>query len=39
MKRRGFLIALLCALCLAVLPGCSNDELTVGGENGPVSHN
>ena len=24
MKRRGFLIALLCAVCLAVLPSCSN---------------
>ncbi len=39
MKRREFLLALLCAVCLAVLPGCSDDELTVGGENGPVSHN
>ena len=39
MTRREALIALLCAVCLAVLPGCSDDELTVGGENGPVSHN
>ena len=39
MTRREALIALLCALCLVALPGCSNDELTVGGENGPVSHN
>ena len=39
MTRREALIALLCAICLAVLPGCSDDELTVGGENGPVSHN
>ena len=39
MTRREALIALLCAVCLVVLPGCSNDELTVGGENGPVSHN
>lgn len=39
MKRREFLLALLCAVCLAVLPGCSDDTRTVGGENGPVSHN
>ncbi len=39
MTRREALIALLCAVCLAVLPGCSDDELTVGGENGPASHN
>ena len=39
MTRRKALIALLCAICLAVLPGCSDNELTVGGENGPVSHN
>lgn len=39
MTRREALLALLCAVCLAVMPGCSNDELTVGGENGPVSHN
>ena len=39
MTRREALIVLLCAVCLAVLPGCSDDELTVGGENGPVSHN
>ena len=39
MTRREALIALLCAACLAVLPGCSDAELTVGGENGPVSHN
>ncbi|MDM8271809.1 hypothetical protein [Thermophilibacter provencensis] len=39
MTRREALIALLCAVCLAVLPGCSEDELMVGGENGPVSHN
>ena len=36
MTRREALIALLCAICLAVLPGCSDDERTVGGENGPV---
>ncbi|HBO62234.1 MAG TPA: hypothetical protein DD645_06240 [Olsenella sp.] len=39
MTRREVLIALLCTVCLAVLPGCSDDELMVGGENGPVSHN
>lgn len=39
MTRREALIALLCAVCLAVLPGCSDDTRTVGGENGPVSHN
>ncbi|MCR8908669.1 MULTISPECIES: hypothetical protein [Atopobiaceae] len=39
MKRREFLLALLCAIYLAVLPGCSDNELTVGGENGPISHN
>ena len=39
MTRREALLALLCAVCLAVLPGCSDNELTVGGENGPVSHN
>ena len=39
MTRRKALIALLCAICLAALPGCSDNELTVGGENGPVSHN
>ena len=39
MRGRETLIALLCAVCLALLPGCANDELTVGGENGPVSHN
>ena len=39
MTRREVLIALLCAICLTVLPGCSDDELVVGGENGPVSHN
>lgn len=39
MTRREALIALLCAACLAALPGCSDDELMVGGENGPVSHN
>ena len=39
MTRREALIALLCAVCLAALPGCSDDALTVGGENGPVSHN
>ena len=39
MTRREVLIALLCAVCLTVLPGCSDDELVVGGENGPVSHN
>ena len=38
MTRREVLLALLCAVCLAVLPGCS-DELMVGGANGPVSHN
>ena len=35
MTRRKALIALLCAFCLAVLPGCSN---SAGGANGPVSH-
>ena len=39
MTRREALLTLLCAVCLAVMPGCSNDELMVGGENGPVSHN
>lgn len=39
MTRREVLIALLCAVCLTVLPGCSDDELVVGGEHGPVSHN
>lgn len=39
MTRREALIALLCAVCLAVLPGCSDDTRTVGGENGPISHN
>ncbi len=39
MTRREALIALLCAVCLAALPGCSDDMRTVGGENGPVSHN
>lgn len=39
MTRREALIALLCAVCLAALPGCSDDARTVGGENGPVSHN
>lgn len=39
MTRREALIALLCAVCLAVLPGCSDDTRAVGGENGPVSHN
>ena len=39
MTRREALLALLCAVCLVALPGCSNDEPTVGGENGPVSHN
>lgn len=39
MTRREALLTLLGAVCLAVLPGCPNDELTVGGENGPVSHN
>ena len=39
MTRRELLLTLLCAVCLAVLPGCSDDELTVGGANGPVSHN
>ena len=27
------------AICLAVLPGCSDGAYTTGGENGPVSHN
>ena len=39
MTRREALIALLCAVCLAAPPGCSDDARTVGGENGPVSHN
>lgn len=39
MKRREFLLALLSAVCLAVMPGCSDNERTVGGENGPVGHN
>ena len=39
MTRREALLTLLGAVCLAVLPGCSDNELTVGGENGPISHN
>ena len=39
MTRRKALIALLCAVCLAMLGGCLGDTRTVGGENGPVSHN
>lgn len=39
MTRREALISLMCAICLAVLPGCSDGEHTTGGENGPVSHN
>ncbi len=39
MTRREALISLMCAICLAVLPGCSDGAHTTGGENGPVSHN
>lgn len=35
MTRREALIALLCTVCLAVLPGCSN---SAGGANGPIGH-
>ena len=39
MTRREALIALLCAVCLAMLSGCSDNAHTTGGVNGPVSHN
>ena len=39
MTRREALIALMCTICLAVLPGCSDSAHTTDGENGPVSHN
>ena len=39
MTRRNALIALVCAVCLAALPGCSSNERMAGGESGPVSRN
>ena len=38
MTRRNAFLAVLLALCAAVLPACAPGEKTVGGASGPVTH-